>query len=630
MEELRKERATLSVSSLRAYGLDEDVLDEIKDGGGKGLTFAPEAGTQRMRDVINKNVTEEQLLETARRVFSRGFSRMKLYFMIGLPTETDEDVLGIIETGARALRVGRELIGKAARVTVSVSTHVPKPHTPFQWCRMDDRDQVLHKQQLLRDAARRSGVDLKMHDSLGSFIEGIIARGDRSLSEVIYGAYKRGARFDSWEEQLRMDYWQEALAEAGVDPARFLGTMPTDVNLPWAHIDVGLADGFLAREYRKALKDRLSPPCGKAFGMFVHHTNLEAHEQDKRKLVCYHCGVACDLQQMRTERGEFLIKLRARTRPSTVEPSEPVAVPSELAEASPLVAEEVAPAPKPEKKSQRRMPPVRPDQGEPQRVRLAYRKLGRAAFSSHLDLVRLLPRLFRRLQLPIYYSLGFHSKPVMVFGPALSLGVHSLAEYVDLKLCARDGVDWSTLPARLSEASIDGIEFYAARPLAVDDTKLSAMIHEGVYVAGIARPILAELGFADEAALAATVAARSGGELRTKRLVEGIGKWVDVHRYLSGVQVGAGADVLAEAGVGGDLVPVKFSVRITGDGSAKASEVLETLLGVREVPARVVRAELRWCAGDSTGSPLELERFKQLRAPSVVTPARECATEVIT
>jgi radical SAM family uncharacterized protein/radical SAM-linked protein len=625
MKELRKERATLSVSSLRAYGLAEDVLDEIKDGGGKGLTFAPEAGTQRMRDVINKNVTEEQLLETARRVFSRGFSRMKLYFMIGLPTETDEDVLGIVETGARALAVGRELIGRAARVTVSVSTHVPKPHTPFQWCAMDERVEVQRKQQLIRDAARRAGVELKMHDSLGSFLEGVISRGDRSLSDVIYGAYRRGARFDSWEEQLRLDYWQEAMDEAGVTPERFLGTLPTSARLPWEHIDVSLAPGFLAREYRKALKDRLSPPCGKGIGMFVHHTNLEDHAQDQRKLVCYHCGVACDMQKMRTDRAEFLIKLGAKARPLMAAESPATAhADSDAASSTAEVAVEARPRPR----IQRPRPPERPDQGRAMRVRLGYRKLGRAAFSSHLDLVRLLPRLFRRLELPVYYSLGFHSKPVLVFGPALSLGVASLAEYVDLKLCEREDIDWAALPSRLSEAALDGVDFFEIRRLRDGDPKLSQLISEASYVAGIPRAALPDLGYDSSTALSATVAARSGGELRTRRMIEGIGKWVDVHRYLREVAVGEGAELLAEAGVGGDLLPIRFRIEITDQGSAKASEVLETLIGMRDVPARIVRTSLGWRTGAVHGTPLELERYAVARGASAVTSGAECVTEV--
>jgi radical SAM family uncharacterized protein/radical SAM-linked protein len=602
--ELRKERATLSVSSLRAYGLSEATLDDIKDGGGKGLTFAPEAGTQRMRDVINKNVTEAQLLETARRVFSRGFSRMKLYFMIGLPTETDEDVRGIVETGARALAVGRELIGRAAQVTVSVSTFVPKPHTPFQWCAMNPRDEVLRKQQILRTLAKQRGVDLRMHDSLGSFIEGVIARGDRSLGDVIEGAYRRGARFDSWEEQLKLDVWRDALAGAGIDVERLLGTWPTTAKLPWDHIDVGLEPDFLAREYRKALKNRLSPPCGKAVGMFVHHTNLEEHERDARKLVCYHCGVACDLQQMRSERSEFLIKLGAKKPAPVVEPQPSAAAPRA-----------------------RKAPPQRPDQGASIRVRLGYRKLGRAAFHSHLDLVRLLPRLFRRLQLPVYYSLGFHSKPVMMFGPALSLGVASLGEYVDVKLCASEGTAaWQELPARLNEATLDGLEFFGARPLTAADAKLSQAIHEAVYVAALPRSALERCGVPDVRALEALVRERAQGELRTRRTIEGIGKWVDVKSYLVSAEVGAGADALERAGIVGDLTPVKIQLRFLDSGTAKVAEALDTLLGASDVPARFVRENLLWRLGDAHGDPLELERLRASRAARDVPNAAAAAT----
>jgi len=254
-------------------------------------------------------------METAERVFSRGWSKMKLYFMIGLPTEEMEDVRGIVETGARARDVGKRVQrGRSPEVTVSVSTFVPKPHTPFQWCAMDTRDTVLEKQGQLRQTAKQTRVKLRMHDSEGSWLEGVLARGDRSLCDPIERAYLNGARFDCWEEKLKLDLWVEAFDHYGIDTGRFLGTLPLTAKLPWDHISVGLDEGFLAKEYRKAVKNRLSPPCGKAVGNFVHHTNLEEHDADAKKLVCYHCGVACDLTQMRAERRDFLVKLGAVTR----------------------------------------------------------------------------------------------------------------------------------------------------------------------------------------------------------------------------------------------------------------------------------------------------------------------------
>ncbi|MEO6953076.1 MAG: TIGR03960 family B12-binding radical SAM protein, partial [Polyangia bacterium] len=206
MGELKKDQVSLSVSSLRAYGLNEELLDEISSVRATGLTFAPEAGTQRMRDVINKNITEEDITASAEKIFSRGWSRMKCYFMIGLPTETDEDVAGIPQTGGRLKRRGRQF-RRDADVTVSVSSHVPKPHTPFQWSPMDSMGELQRKQRLLRDVARTEKITLKHHDVGTSYVEGILSRGDRRLADVIEAVWKKGARFCSWEEHFDLAAW---------------------------------------------------------------------------------------------------------------------------------------------------------------------------------------------------------------------------------------------------------------------------------------------------------------------------------------------------------------------------------------------------------------------------------------
>ncbi|HJL15375.1 MAG TPA: TIGR03960 family B12-binding radical SAM protein [Sandaracinaceae bacterium LLY-WYZ-13_1] len=595
MRALEKDRVSLSVSSLRAYGLDEELLDEIKKVRATGLTFAPEAGTQRMRDVVNKNVTEEQLMLTAERVFERGWSRMKLYFMIGLPTEEEEDVRGIVQTGARARDVGRRLQkGKGPQVTVSVSIHVPKPHTPFQWCAMDPRDLVRDKQAWLREEAKATKVKLRMHDSEGSWLEGVVARGDRTLADVIEHAWRKGARFDSWDEQLKMDAWADAFEACEVDPSIFLGTIPVSARLPWDHVDVGLEEGFLAREYRKALKNRLSPPCGKAAGMFVHHTNLEEARADARRLVCYDCGVACDMTSMREERLTFLRQLGAESPPPPRAPRDRT--------------EKVEP--------KHRKPPNRIAQGEPMRVRLRYAKLGRAAYRGHLDLVRVLPRIFRRLGMPLFYSRGFHPKPEMTFGPALSLGISSLSEYVDVKLDSEVPFDRSDLPARLNEVSELGLEFLDAEVLGNGDKRITRCIDEGVYVAGVPHAALADRGLGDLDALRARVDERRDGPLVVHREIKGIGKKVDVGKYLLHVEPGAGADVLARAGIGGRLVPIRLRLRITGGGTAKPTEALEALLGEPDLPVRLVREALLSHV-DADGRPVRVapHDLSGLRAP---------------
>ncbi|MBA3394795.1 MAG: TIGR03960 family B12-binding radical SAM protein [Deltaproteobacteria bacterium] len=440
--ELRKRGVSMSVASLRAYGLNEDLLDELALTRISGLTFAPEAGTQRMRDVVNKNVTEAHIEESSRRVFSRGWHRLKLYFMIGLPTEEDEDVRGIVETGQRMLRVGHGLVGHRAEVTVSVSSHVPKPHTPLQWCAQDTEEEIRRKQQILRNTARssdRKALRLKHHHSGISFIEGILSRGDRRLADVIEAVWRAGARFDGWDEVFDLAHWTTALAAHGVDVAAYLGTRPVHARLPWDHIDVGLEDGFLLDEYRKALKGRASPPCGKVAGMLIHHTNLAEAEPDRRKLVCYDCGVACDLSKMREDRLVALRVLgaqeptRARPDPTVVADDAGMVDVSERGGGSPA--------------EQGRVVDRETDRAE--RVRLAghvgagipwttyrirFAKVGRAAYLGHLDLVRLLSRSFRRADLPLAVTRGYSPKPRISFGPALGLGVPSLGELMDVDI----------------------------------------------------------------------------------------------------------------------------------------------------------------------------------------------------
>ncbi|MBS1119633.1 MAG: hypothetical protein H6Q90_1861 [Deltaproteobacteria bacterium] len=452
--ELRKRGVSMSVASLRAYGLNEDLLDELALTRISGLTFAPEAGTQRMRDVVNKNVTDAHIEESSRRVFSRGWHRLKLYFMIGLPTEEDDDVRGIVETGQRMLRIGRaELVGKRPEVTVSVSSHVPKPHTPLQWCAQDLEPEIIRKQAVMRGVVNEQGLRLKHHHSGVSFIEGILARGDRRIAAVIESAWRAGARFDGWEEVFDHDLWSAALAEHAVDVGGYLGTRPVTARLPWDHIDVGLEDGFLLGEYRKALKGRASPPCGKVAGMLIHHTNLTDAEPDRRKLVCYDCGVACDLSKMRDDRLVALRGLGATERPAR-HPTHAMFDGDDMVDVSERGGG--SPAERGDRGDRGGSGRDRSRAGQrdreterAERVRIAghigsdlpyatyrirFAKVGRAAFLGHLDLQRLLARSFRRAELSLAMTRGFAPKPRMIFGPALGLGIPSLGELLDVDL----------------------------------------------------------------------------------------------------------------------------------------------------------------------------------------------------
>ncbi|HVW25265.1 MAG TPA: TIGR03960 family B12-binding radical SAM protein [Polyangiaceae bacterium] len=597
-EKTASERVSLGVASLRAYGLAEDLIDDIRKVRATGLTFAPEAGTQRMRDVINKNVTEAQLLETAERVFSRGIDAMKLYFIIGLPTEEDEDVKGIVSVGKNALATGKRVSKGRPKVTISVSTHVPKPHTPFQWCAMDPLEEIARKQRILRDEVRGPrGLKLRLHDSTTSVLEGVLARGDRPIAEVIERAYLNGAVFDSWEEHLKMGVWQEALSHFGVDTNRYLGTIPVTARLPWDHVDVGLEDGFLAREYRKALASRLSPPCGKVKGMFVHHTNVKDADADQRRLVCYDCGVACDLGKMRGDRVGFLRKMGAE------EPG----VRARL----PLLRDGGGPRRAAGPEAHR--PPQAGGEGE--RLRLRFAKTGPAALLGHLDLIRELPRVIRRAGVRTLYTRGFHPKPDMTFSPALSLGVATLGEYLDVRVSGAP--EAAEFVERLNRAASKGLSFSAAARLGPLDPRVTAIIDGAEYVVALARAALSSLG--GEGWLAARIAEfHAADSLRVRRNIEGVGKIVEVKAFVTRLELGGArvSEALARAGIVGSVVPLAVSTRILPTGSAKISEVVEALTGDAAFPFKAVRAALT----AQGRSPMDLALYR--RAPSAaVQPA---------
>lgn len=602
VEKTAPERVSLSVASLRAYGLSEDLLDDMRKVRTAGLTFAPEAGTQRMRDVINKNVTEEQLMETAERVFSRGFDRMKLYFILGLPTETDEDVLGIAQVGKNAHAVGKRL-GKRPTVTVSVSVHVPKPHTPFQWCKMDDLEEVKRKQYMLKDELRgKKGIGLRLHDSTTSELEGVLARGDRRLGDVIERAYRNGAFFDSWDDQFKKDVWLEAFEHFQIDTSPFLSTIPLSARLPWDHIDVGLEDGFLAREYRKALSSRLSPPCGKAKGMFIHHTNVEDASADARKLVCYDCGIACDLSRMRESRVGFLSKMGAD-------------VPGKRA-SLPVISDEA----QKRKNGPEKYRPPRPG-NPPVRVRLGYEKCGPAALLGHLDFIRELPRMIRRAGVRTWYTEGFHPKPDMSFGPALALGIASVGEYIDVKLI--DPPEPEELVQRLNQVAARGVRFVGAAHLGEQDPGLSKIVDEARYVFGIASDVLrtGEESEPPEKALARLLDDfETREEVTVERDVKGIKRKIDVKQGISDLRLGGSSEreLLDRAGIVGSLVTFAVSVPMSAAGAVRPREIVEAL-GGKELPFVALRVGLM----AKGRSPLDLGAYR--KAPLVRDPTTDPA-----
>ena len=266
VDEYTPQNVGISLPSLRLDNFSMEIAEKIQQVRKSGLTFAPEAGTQRLRDVINKGVSEEDLKNATRKAFEMGWNSVKLYFMIGLPTETYDDLDGIADLAYDVIDTYRDVNGGKLRrsfsVTVSTSTFVPKPFTPFQWHGQDYTEEVVEKQRHLVRKLKNKDIKYNYHDSKTSLMEAVVARGDRRIGKVILDAFKAGAKFDGWSEYFNLDIWKEAMEKNGLDIAFYANRERNyEEVFPWDHIDVGVTKKFLIRENEKAREDKVSPDC---------------------------------------------------------------------------------------------------------------------------------------------------------------------------------------------------------------------------------------------------------------------------------------------------------------------------------------------------------------------------------
>jgi radical SAM family uncharacterized protein/radical SAM-linked protein len=403
-ERLFDKRVSISLPSLRVDRFGLELADSIGRVRRAGLTFAPEAGTQRLRDVINKNETEEHILETVDVAFASGWNRIKLYFMIGLPTETREDLEGIVDLVSKVRRAARAR-KKGARINVSISPFVPRAHTPFQWERQDSPEEISAKENFLRDRIRGlKGVKLSTRDPNVSFLEGVMSRGDRSLCDVVEGAWRRGVRFDGWTETFDFSLWEEAFAEAEIEPLELLGPLGEDAVLPWAHIEGGPSAEFLAAEREKALRGEATPDC--------------------REVGCFDCGACQDASLA----GASRIPSRDGARGTPKKEERPYG---------------------------RRERKARKQNDAGTRWRVRYRKGTGLRFVSHLDVVRAILRALSMSGLPIVYTQGFNPHPKLSFGPPLPVGSTGEAEFFDLELTRAAGA--SEVEDRLGAGLPEGL-----------------------------------------------------------------------------------------------------------------------------------------------------------------------------
>ncbi|HDD35531.1 MAG TPA: TIGR03960 family B12-binding radical SAM protein [Candidatus Desulfofervidus auxilii] len=365
MDELSSKEVALSLPSLRVGTIDKEIMEQISRVRRTGFTFAPEAATQQLRNRINKKIKEEDLFKTAEEIFAKKWPSLKLYFMIGLPGETEEDIKAIAELAKQLAKLGRYKY----QITVSLSTFVPKPHTPFQWEHQISIQESQEKIKFLRKMAWRYGFRIRWHAPEQSFLEGIFSRGDRRLHEVILRAWLKGARFDGWRDKFKFELWKAAFEDARLNPYFYLVERSKDEILPWEKIDIGVNIEFLWQERLKSQQGEITSDC--RFG------------------TCHQCGV-CDFKNV-----------------------------------SPIIH-----------KGEKFDLTLEKSQGELEKhkYRLTFSKIDNARFFSHLELINIFHRAFRRAGLKLVYSKGFHPLPRISFALALPVGVESLIETVDVEV----------------------------------------------------------------------------------------------------------------------------------------------------------------------------------------------------
>ncbi|OLN26022.1 Fe-S oxidoreductase [Desulfovibrio sp. DV] len=385
IDRCRRDQIAVSLPSLRAGTLSDSILSMMAGIRRTGATVAPEAATQRLRDVINKGITEEDILSHARRLFAHGWQQIKLYFMIGLPTETEDDVRGIFELAQKVLAEAPRG-AKRLQVTAAISPFVPKPHTPFQWDPQITLEQIRGRVNWLRELfATERRLTLRWHEPEMSFLEGVFARGGRELAPIVEAGWRKGALFCSWIDRFDLAPWLEVFAEAGVSPADWLAERALDRPLPWDHLSCGVSPAYLRLERRRALEGTITGDC--------------------RYGECTGCGVC-------NEGG--------RKSPLTAE--------------APIMPRLNNPAPEREAVAAPPPPPKEDLTRKDAHFRVWYAKHGSAIYLSQLELGRVIERSLRRAGLKPSFSAGYHPLPQISFGRALPVGVSSQAEWLGIFL----------------------------------------------------------------------------------------------------------------------------------------------------------------------------------------------------
>ncbi len=424
VEVARARNVAVGLPSLRLDSFSVELADMVAETRRTGLTVAPEAASPRLRALINKWIPDEDLLGMADKAFSLSWNHVKLYFMIGLPTERDDDILAIADLARRTLDVGRKHNGRA-KVNLGVSTFVPKPFTPFQWAAQIPPEETARRQHVLQRALPRgNAIKFGHHEPEETYLEGLLSRSDRRAGDLIEAAWRLGARFDAWRELMRFDLWVQAIEETGFDVADALRERDVEERLPWDHIDVLIPKSWFAADWKRALELQ--------------------HAEDCRHKRCHKCGV------IDAERELCAAMLRENVEGRKLE-----------------------------RAWERKPSPARPAPVRAQRIWLRVARTGKGRFLSHLEGQTAWMRSLRRANIPLSYSVGFHPRPTMAFSNAMPLGEESVGDYLDIELS--ETVDAASLPKRINATLPEGFEVIDAQVVPLKSPSLMGLVAGGIY-----------------------------------------------------------------------------------------------------------------------------------------------------
>jgi radical SAM family uncharacterized protein/radical SAM-linked protein len=566
MASLTPDKTSLSLPSLRVEALNrnKEIAEEIGRVRKTGFTIAPEAGSARLRKVINKEgFDEDQIFTAVQNAARAGWESVKFYFMIGLPTETQEDLEELIRVAKESARIARRESPRGFGLTVSASSFVPKPHTPFQWFAQEPMPLLKEKQAYLRARLREARIDFKWHHVESSFLEAVFTLGGREVGAAVALGQQRGCRFDGWTEQLKFDTWMQALADAGVDPYAIANrARDLEERLPWDHIDCGVSKSFLRREYKKALQIKGTPDC---------HVG-----------PCSSCGEVC-VPNWRTWAEQIgMIQIA----PS----AEPRATREAIGQAAdgPIRLDESSHRPIHQSTRRSPVPPAGVPPLQPvQKIRFEFRKVGELRYLSHLELMRALQRALRRAGQPLAYTQGFNPQPKVSVAQALAVGVEGLRELGEVEFTSR--VEPDDLLASWNRQLPPELEILRTWEAPLHGPSLSAGVRGAVY------QIRLEPNGWDSLALAAIGTARAcadflaQGPITVEVTKKGEKVTLDARPF---IQVFTAAPSDDGADGGSDYGAGNGADGGTDDGAPRWNLVLRAGLGGSVKPQAVMRAFL--------------------------------------